>query len=84
MQQFVRITDAYALVRLKGGIEKMSPIFHRKGNIYVKHCGGFVRVSDSVGDTWPTSVRGMYIIDISPDIPGLFVSQRPRWVGEVE
>ena len=83
MDLFHRIDDAEAVVRLKGGVFKQAEVYRRRDHVYIKHGAGFVRVVGQFGDgTWGTSAPGVTVLDISQDVPGLFVLKTPRWTGE--
>lgn len=86
MDLFHRIDDAQAIMRVKGGVFKQAELYRRGGTVYVKAAGGFVRVCAKFGDTWGTSNPGVNVLDMSQDVPGLFVGndgkQAPRWTGK--
>lgn len=77
---FHRIDDAEAVVRLRGGVYKQTDVYHRGDKVYIRHGSGYVRLCARFGDdTWGTSAPGVTVVDISQDVPGLFVVGLPRW-----
>lgn len=73
MDLFHRIDDAEAIIRAKGGVFKQTEVFRRGEQVFVKAAGGFVRLAPKFNGAWGTSNPGVTVIDISQDIPGLFV-----------
>lgn len=84
MQLFHEIPDAAAIVRQKGGVFKQAKVFHRNGRLYVGAAGGFVRICAKFGDTWGTSAPNVSVVDISQDVPGMFVTGEPRYTAPAE
>lgn len=82
IELFTLIPDAIAIVRLRSGIYKQSAVWHRGDRVFIRHNGGFARICAKLGDHWVTSVTGVQVVDISQDIPGLFVTREPRWTGD--
>lgn len=80
MFTFHRIEDAVAIIRLKGGIFKQVNVYHRNGKVYVAYGSGFVRLYSKFGEVWGTSNPNVSVVDISQDVPGLFVIGQPKYV----
>lgn len=79
MDLFHEIPDAAAILRVGNGVHKQTKVFHRGGRVFVPHGGGFIRVVCEFGGTWGTSHPKATVIDISQDVPGLFVTKEPRY-----
>lgn len=85
MLLFHRIDDAFAIVRLKGGVYKQTELYRRGDRIYIKHGAGYVRVNTKFGETWGTTAPGVNVVDMSDDIGGFdrgSERQEPRWTGK--
>lgn len=72
MQLFHIIDDAECIL-LSRGVYKQSPVYRRGDRVFAKHAGGFVRICAKFGDSWGTSVANVKVVDISQNVPGLFV-----------
>lgn len=79
MDLFHEIPDAEAVLRVANGVYKQSKVFHRGNRVFVQGGGGFVRVCCCFGEEWGTSHPKIKVIDISQDVPGLFVDKEPRY-----
>lgn len=79
MELFQEIRGAVAVLRVPNGVHKQTKVFHRGERVFVPHGGGFVRMTCSFGEVWGTSHPKVSVVDISQDIPGLFVVKEPRY-----
>lgn len=68
-----------AIIRVANGVHKQSKVFHRGERVFVQGGGGFVRVVAQFGSEWGTSHPKIKVLDISQDVPGLFVTKEPRY-----
>lgn len=86
MDLFHRIDDAQAIVRAKGGVFKQAEVYRRRDRLYIKHGSGFIRITTKFGETWGTSAPNVNVVDITQDVPGMFVGndgkKEPRWTGD--
>lgn len=87
MDLFHRIDDAEAIIRIKGGVFKQTEVYRRGEQVYVKAAGGFVRLAAAWDGKWGTSNPNVNVVDISQDVPGLFVfpdgkGKVPKWTGK--
>lgn len=82
MELFHEIPDAQAIIRGRGGVHKQTKVYSRAGNIYVAALGGYIRVCAKLGDNWPTANPNLTVIDISQDVPGLFVVDKLHYKPE--
>lgn len=79
MELFTIIDEATAIIRAPKGVYKQVKVYHRGGRVFVGHSGGFLRITAQFGNQWGTSHPDVKVVDISQDIPGMFVTGEPRW-----
>lgn len=79
MLLFHKIPDAEAIIRVANGVYKQAEVYHRGERVFIGAAGGFVRVVAKFGDEWGTSHPKIKVLDISQDVPGLFVTKEPRY-----
>lgn len=63
-------------------------LFHRidDAEAIIRVKGGVFKQTEVYrrSDTWGTSSPNVTVVDISQDVPGMFVVGQPRWTGDVE
>lgn len=64
MNLFTIIDDSVAIIRLKNGVFKQVPVYHRGERVFVPHGGGFIRICAHFGDSWGTSCPGVKVTEI--------------------
>lgn len=79
MEGFKQIPDGRAILRIKGGLQKEVNLFARGGKVFVPMRGGYLRICAKLGDSWLTVDSSVSVIDITQDVPGLFVINEPKW-----
>jgi hypothetical protein len=79
MDLFTVIDDATAIVRMPKGVLKQTKVYSRGERVFVPHSGGFIRLTAPFGDTFGTSHPDIKVVEISQDVPGLFVTGEPRY-----
>ena len=78
MDLFHLIEDAEAII-YQGGVYKQVKLYHRGERVFIGIGGGFARITAKFGDSWGTSHPKAKVVDISQDVPGLFVTGEPRY-----
>lgn len=61
---FSEVVGGVAIVRQAPGILKQLPLFARRGQVFVKHAGGFVRISDKLGDSYLTVHPNLKVLEL--------------------
>lgn len=79
MESFKPIPDGRAIIRMKGGLLKEVNLFSRGGRVFIPMLGGYIRICARLGDEWLTADSRAKVIDITQDVPGLFVTGEPKW-----
>lgn len=79
MEGFKQIPGGRAIIRMKGGLLKEVNLFARGGRVFIPMRGGYIRICARLGDEWLTAETNTKVIDITQDVPGLFVTGEPKW-----
>lgn len=82
MESFKQIPGGRAIIRMKAGLLKEVNLFARAGKVFIPLRGGYIRICARLGDEWLTADRNAKVIDITQDVPGLFVTGEPKWIDE--
>lgn len=61
---FTEVVGGVAIVRQAPGILKQLPLFARKGQVFIKVSGGFVRIGDKLGDKYLTVHPNYSVIEL--------------------
>jgi hypothetical protein len=80
MEGFKQIPGGRAIIRQKGGLLKEVNLFSRAGRVFIPLRGGYIRICAKLGDSWLTAESNTSVIDITQDVPGLFVTGEPKWI----
>lgn len=79
MEGFKQIPGGRAIIRMKGGLLKEVNLFARCGKVFIPMRGGYIRICARLGGEWLTAETNTNVIDITQDVPGLFVIGEPKW-----
>lgn len=66
MDTFTLIEDAECVTYCRG-VYRQTQLYRRGKRIYAKHAGGFARIGEKWGASWPTSVPNLKVVDFTAD-----------------